>query len=230
MPTTLMQGIINKGIILPISLIIIALVVTVLILALVRPKSGENVQYIKNSIPAIDKFNQLMDRYKEKTTELSTAVYVKSREASLYQDEDALQILQTYVATANKKSLDIKDYIIHVKECFSIRDIIGANCGIQAIEEDMYIMEDIINNVKTLKIKDMTASKDFRYHQYKQQSPKQDASGSSVYFKGCKTKEELIARYKNLAKTLHPDVKGGDTTAFQEMNIEYERLMKGFNL
>ena len=54
----------------------------------------------------------------------------------------------------------------------------------------------------------------------------QSASDQSVFFKGCKTKEELTTRYKSLAKTLHPDAKGGSTEAFQDMKAEYEKLLE----
>lgn len=41
-----------------------------------------------------------------------------------------------------------------------------------------------------------------------------------VYFKECKTIEEVKARYKTLAKIFHPDC-GGETELMQKLNTEY---------
>lgn len=43
------------------------------------------------------------------------------------------------------------------------------------------------------------------------------------YFYECKTAEEAKAKYKELAKKLHPD-KGGSAQAFKEMQAEYDRF------
>lgn len=54
-----------------------------------------------------------------------------------------------------------------------------------------------------------------------------------VYFKECKTVEEIKAKYKLLAKQHHPDC-GGDTTTMQAINVEYAyacaKALKGENL
>ena len=43
-----------------------------------------------------------------------------------------------------------------------------------------------------------------------------------MYFQNCHTADQCKARYKELAKQLHPDKTGGDSTAFQQMQTEYE--------
>lgn len=54
-----------------------------------------------------------------------------------------------------------------------------------------------------------------------------------IYFKECKTLEEVKARYKLLAKQFHPDC-GGDTAIMQAVNAEYAlasaKVLKGENL
>ncbi len=46
-----------------------------------------------------------------------------------------------------------------------------------------------------------------------------------MYFDHIKSIDEIKARYKILAKRLHPDI-GGDTTIMQEINREYEEAIK----
>ena len=43
-----------------------------------------------------------------------------------------------------------------------------------------------------------------------------------MYFQTCHTADQCKARYKELAKQLHPDKTSGDSTAFQEMQKQYE--------
>ena len=54
-----------------------------------------------------------------------------------------------------------------------------------------------------------------------------------IYFKDCRTIEEIKAKYKQLAKRYHPDC-GGDTETMQAINVEYAyacaHLIKGENL
>ena len=45
------------------------------------------------------------------------------------------------------------------------------------------------------------------------------------YFSTCCTLEEVKRRYKELALQHHPD-RGGDTATMQEINLQYENIMK----
>lgn len=46
-----------------------------------------------------------------------------------------------------------------------------------------------------------------------------------MYFDNLKTSEQLRDEYKRLVKEMHPD-KGGDVSAFQAMQSEYEEALK----
>ncbi len=49
------------------------------------------------------------------------------------------------------------------------------------------------------------------------------------FFNGCDTREKLDKRYKNLAKSFHPDLEAGDNESMQLVNEEYERLKRQFS-
>lgn len=58
-----------------------------------------------------------------------------------------------------------------------------------------------------------------------QASPSKETSS---FFRGCDTLEALNKRYRNLAKTFHPDLEAGDEETMKLVNEEYERLKSEF--
>lgn len=60
----------------------------------------------------------------------------------------------------------------------------------------------------------------------RQDNPPQTAGSVVSYFHGCDTREKLDKRYKNLAKSFHPDLEAGDNESMQLVNEEYERLKR----
>jgi len=48
----------------------------------------------------------------------------------------------------------------------------------------------------------------------------------SKWFTGCSTANDIKKRYRELSKKHHPDMPGGNTRTFQEINAEYETLTK----
>lgn len=51
-----------------------------------------------------------------------------------------------------------------------------------------------------------------------------------LFFIGVESKTALKKRYKQLLKIYHPDNLGGDTETLQEINREYDRLLKQYEL
>lgn len=54
------------------------------------------------------------------------------------------------------------------------------------------------------------------------------SSGGFDPFAGCNTLEKLEQRYRQLAKSFHPDTENGDTESMQFINAEYERRRRQF--
>ena len=48
----------------------------------------------------------------------------------------------------------------------------------------------------------------------------------SVWFQGCNGLQEIKQRYKELALAWHPDREGGDTATMQDINAEYQTIIK----
>lgn len=60
------------------------------------------------------------------------------------------------------------------------------------------------------------------------QSSDKGAHSAASFFRGCDTLEALNKRYRNLAKTFHPDLEAGDEETMKLVNEEYERLKSEF--
>ena len=56
---------------------------------------------------------------------------------------------------------------------------------------------------------------------------KEDQS-NNFWFAGINNAEELKKRYRELMKIYHPDNQAGDTTAVQQIQEEYEKLLKKY--
>lgn len=50
----------------------------------------------------------------------------------------------------------------------------------------------------------------------------------SAWFVGIQTADELKKRYRDLLKIYHPDNQAGDTRAAQQIQEEYDKLLKEF--
>ncbi len=55
------------------------------------------------------------------------------------------------------------------------------------------------------------------------EDPQISSAGGFDLFAGCDTLEKLEQRYRQLAKSFHPDTGAGDTQSMQYINAEYER-------
>lgn len=61
-----------------------------------------------------------------------------------------------------------------------------------------------------------------------QTSDNNSVNSRASFFRGCNTIDELNRRYRNLAKTFHPDLEAGDEETMKQVNEEYERLKSEF--
>ena len=60
----------------------------------------------------------------------------------------------------------------------------------------------------------------------KEQTPPVKSSNTFDFFAGCNSKESLDRKYKSLVKLYHPDNMDGDTSALQEINVQYDQAKK----
>lgn len=61
-----------------------------------------------------------------------------------------------------------------------------------------------------------------------QTTENKDTNSAASFFRGCDTIDELNKRYRNLAKTFHPDLEAGDEETMKQVNEEYEHLKAEF--
>ncbi|WP_155830981.1 hypothetical protein [Butyrivibrio sp. MB2005] len=59
-------------------------------------------------------------------------------------------------------------------------------------------------------------------------SPKSEPAGNFNFFAGCNSLESADKKYKQLVKLYHPDNMDGDTSALQEINVQYGEIKKKF--
>ena len=74
---------------------------------------------------------------------------------------------------------------------------------------------------------------DKSYNRHKQSrnngpSPKAEPAGTFNFFAGCNSLESADKKYKQLVKLYHPDNMDGDTSALQEINVQYGEIKKKF--
>ncbi|WP_155834028.1 hypothetical protein [Butyrivibrio sp. VCD2006] len=63
-------------------------------------------------------------------------------------------------------------------------------------------------------------------HKNRQSSKNANPSPSFDFFAGCNSLESANRKYKSLVKLYHPDNMDGDTTALQEINMQYSEIKK----
>ncbi|MBD5508686.1 MAG: hypothetical protein HDR05_11745 [Lachnospiraceae bacterium] len=55
-----------------------------------------------------------------------------------------------------------------------------------------------------------------------------EEQSNNIWFAGINNAEELKKRYRELMKIYHPDNQAGDTGAVQQIQEEYEKLLKKY--
>lgn len=97
------------------------------------------------------------------------------------------------------------------------------------IEDSDYDDEDYIEDSEyDDEDEDIDDDYDERNHRRsdKQAPPPAVASSSFDFFAGCTSRESLDRKYKSLVKLYHPDNMDGDTSAIQEINVQYDIAKK----
>ncbi|WP_156036055.1 hypothetical protein [Butyrivibrio sp. AE3004] len=91
------------------------------------------------------------------------------------------------------------------------------------ISEDDLDNTDDTDEYDDLRIEDKRKS---NREKKQQQSNKPNSVSSFNFFAGCTTLESATKKYKSLVKLYHPDNMDGDTTALQEINVQYNSIKK----
>lgn len=103
----------------------------------------------------------------------------------------------------------------------------------QLFETKWKIMEEELARLADEKIH---VKKQRDFYKFVSEQEKRDALAAQtekivrgeLFFIGVESRTALKKRYKQLLKIYHPDNLGGDTVTLQEINQEYERLLKQY--
>ncbi|WP_026518265.1 hypothetical protein [Butyrivibrio sp. MC2021] len=96
-------------------------------------------------------------------------------------------------------------------------------------EDDEYEdeLEDGYEDEEFLEDNEYDAYEDnYDYRQKSQSPPPVKSSTAFDFFAGCNSRESLDRKYKSLVKLYHPDNMDGDTSALQEINVQYDKAKK----
>jgi len=204
--------------------IIFLLAVTVLGVALIllSPKKKKPVYVIdENHAAAANQYNTYLDRVRRINDSFAETLSAKQRLVLLNQDAYAHQKCAYLVDEWNETSEIIQSRLNSVRNHIDTGYYAQVPSQLADLDKDIEYMNGLLQTLKgveieTVKIK-MSLPED-----------KVVSSGSSSvsYFDDCKTREDLITRYKALAKVFHPDSKAGNEAIFREIKEQFDSKLQ----
>ncbi len=154
------------------------------------------------------KYNKLL---KQRSRELermnNTDIFYDRRDAYQYPEEDLDENCEDYYESQDDFE-DVQD------DYYDARQEYEAEYDDEDYDDSEYYEEEYTNN---------------RRRTRQQDSAPQTAAESFNFFAGCRTRESADRKYKQLVKLYHPDNMDGDTSALQEINVQYDRIKKELN-
>lgn len=153
----------------------------------------------------IGAFNSTQARYKDITAKIDAFGYDKL-------PQEFLEIYQNSAKQYDILENRMRSYIdLFDDSSTSWRDEVGA---------------DVLQKIETANAAIGQLESAFRL--LNQTSDNNGTNSGASFFRGCNTINELNKRYRNLAKTFHPDLEAGDEETMKQVNEEYERLKSEF--
>ena len=176
---------------------------------------------IERSTSEINNHNESVKRYNYISSQFNTRLASKQTEIISCSDKDAYDKLQYLVKEFNTEIEYAGDYLTRSGTCLGQNDKAGSSFCLKKCNEILDKMADVISAIELIKPKEQ-----YRFKEEKRvvniYQNEQD-----IFFSGCKSKEDMDARYKAWCKAYHPDSTGGDAQIFKLMKDTYDELKKG---
>ena len=214
--------------ILPIIFIIFAIIASIWAVK-TKPKVRKSSTAFYKKTPlnsAIDKHNECISRL-NRLSEEANEVFLKKRcEIVMKQDKSASMALNDIMDSLNNLIENASYYIRSSSENIDNQSAIGSEYCLKNAEPVLLEIKDMITAIKRLPVTDTYANVFENMAEHKPTVSKATNGSLDGLFSGCKTKEEVDARYRHLAKAFHPDNTGGDKTMFENLQKQYQEAKK----
>lgn len=192
----------------------------------------------KDRSSVITWYNQLLDQYVSIYRNVAEIYNEKIDIANKYKDEDSLKKLEKLYNDTTRTSDCIEKKLNSLKD--NIADKKFAGISLNDLFNDLKLVESYISglaDIATL-IRSIHPNNrgywfnDFEFYNTETYISFAEARNSkpwktSKFFSSCETKEDIIKKFKELAKIYHPDnTTTGNANDFRQLKSEYDEYMK----
>ncbi len=206
----------------PMMALFVAALVLAAALAMLIPKKKKRTVRIRTPDRAAEYHNRMVQETDKVSALFARRLDMKQREAVLYHDAYAFRQLEHIVSKFDQGIEPVREKLSESVDRIKRGDDRGSREILDGLEKDLEALRGLYEALGTVSVNKQRVED----HTDRAPEPEPAPKGSASFFDGCKNQEEMVARYRALAKAFHPDSKGGDPGMFRLLKEEYDRLTK----
>ncbi len=200
----------------------------IVLCAIVLPKSNHkpHIMIDETAQIAVNTYNNYCDKIQSISNVFISSLNKIQREIMLNQDGYSHQKCVYLVDEFNTTSDILESKLKEASNCINNKQYRTAIQMLSYLDKELDYLKSLIKTLGEIKIE--PHSFDNVFGNTNESISEQEEKKPMSYFSDCKSREELITRYRALAKVFHPDAKSGNEKLFREVKEEFDSILPTF--
>lgn len=207
-----------------ILVLILGVIFLIPIALCVTPQKEKKIRYVidEEHQEAANRYNHYAKKIRTLDEKFTNELSLKQKDILLNQDFYAHQQCIYLVSEYNETVDIINERLNSIRNLIDARMFRQSEVQLTDIDDDIQYLNELCNTLKNVSVNNIQMKCEKSSFVEREIKERQLVS----YFDDCKTREELITRYKALAKVFHPDAKAGNEMIFKNIKEEFDKKVQ----